>query len=173
MRRLLVLAAFAVAVLAHAAPELGGLTERSQANFRFLGMSIYNIRLWSAEPVTAERWAEQKLALELEYTRALKGSEIASRSLKEMRRQANVTDAQAKAWLTEMEAAFPDVKAGDRISGVLEPGAGAQFFVNGKPSRHVQDTEFAKLFFGIWLSPKTSEPALRDKLLGGGDASKR
>ena len=84
-----------------------------------------------------------------------------------MRRQADISDAQAAAWLAEMQAAFPDVKAGDRISGSHEPGVAAQFFVNGQPSRRVADATFARLFFGIWLSPQTSEPALRQQLLGG------
>ena len=43
----------------------------------------------------------------------------------------------------------------------------AQFLVNGKPTGEVRDTEFANLFFGIWLSPKTSEPKLRVALLAG------
>ena len=30
----------------------------------------------------------------------------------------------------------------------------------------MRDAEFARLFFGIWLSPRTSEPALREALLG-------
>ena len=29
----------------------------------------------------------------------------------------------------------------------------------------VADPEFARLFFGIWLSPNTSEPSLRQALL--------
>jgi hypothetical protein len=68
-----------------------------------------------------------------------------------------------------MQAAFPDVKAGDRISGSFEPEAAAQFFVNGQPRRRIADASFARLFFGIWLSPQTSEPGLRQQLLGGGD----
>jgi len=31
----------------------------------------------------------------------------------------------------------------------------------------VKDAEFARRFFGIWLAPSTSEPALRQTLLGG------
>lgn len=169
LHRRAVLAAFTLASLAEAgtSSELTGLTLRGQARFRYFGLRIYDIRLWSAEPLLPARWAEQPLALELEYARSLAGSEIARRSLKEMRRQADISDAQAAAWLAEMQAAFPDVKAGDRISGSLEPGAAAQFFVNGQPRRRVADARFAQLFFGIWLSPQTSEPALREQLLGG------
>lgn len=172
MQRRSALALAALAAFAHrayAAPELAGLTRRGQARFRFLGLHVYDIRLWSAAPVTAANWAEQPLTLEIEYARSLDGTEIAKRSLKEMRGQAALSDAQARAWLAEMQAAFPDVKAGDRLSGRFEPGAAAQFFVNGQPRRRVADADFARLFFGIWLSPQTSEPGLRQQLLGGGD----
>lgn len=169
MQRRLVLALIALGNVAHAAPELAGLTRRGQARFRFLGLHVYDIRLWSAMPVTAANWAQQPLTLEIEYARPLDGAEIAKRSLKEMRGQAAVSDAQARAWLAEMQAAFPDVKAGDRISGSFEPEAAAQFFVNGQPRRRIADATFARLFFGIWLSPQTSEPGLRQQLLGGGD----
>ena len=43
---------------------------------------------------------------------------------------------------------------------------GARFFVNGQLKGDVREPEFARFFFGIWLSPKTSEPTLRDALLG-------
>ena len=39
--------------------------------------------------------------------------------------------------------------------------------MNGKPTGEIRDAEFARLFFGIWLSPKTSEPELRAALLAG------
>lgn len=173
MQRRLILAAVALGSLAHAGADLAGRTLRGQARFRYFGLHVYDIRLWSAAPVGADRWADLPLTLELEYARTLAGAEIAKRSLTEMRRQAPISDAQAAAWLAEMQAAFPDVKAGDRISGTHEPGVAAQFFVNGQPRRRVADAAFAKLFFGIWLSPQTSEPALREQLLGPADGDKR
>ena len=90
-------------------------------------------------------------------------------SLAEMRRQASISEAQGQAWLKAMEAAFPDVKDGDRLTGRYEPGSGAQFFFNGQPRQRIDDAQFARLFFGIWLSPQTSEPALREQLLGSRD----
>jgi hypothetical protein len=84
-----------------------------------------------------------------------------------MRRSAVVNDAQEAKWLLEMQRVVPDVKTGDRILGIHKPGIGAEFWVNGKPVGEIQDAEFARLFFGIWLSPKTSEPQIRTLLLGG------
>jgi hypothetical protein len=43
-----------------------------------------------------------------------------------------------------------------------------RFFVNAKATGEMRDAELARLFFGIWLSPNTSEPQLRQTLLGLG-----
>jgi len=64
-----------------------------------------------------------------------------------------------------MRALFPDVKSGDRITGVNQPDTGAVFWINGRLLGEVRDPAFAKQFFGIWLSPQTSEPQLRRALL--------
>ena len=37
--------------------------------------------------------------------------------------------------------------------------------MQGRTVGEVADAEFARLFFGIWLSPRTSEPQLRQALL--------
>jgi hypothetical protein len=151
--------------LAHAASEFEPWARRGSATMRFLGLRIYEIELWAPAPVPPERWAELPLGLELRYQRALKGRDIAERSLREMRRQAAVSDGDAAAWLAQMQQAFPDVQAGDRLGGRHEPGVGVQFYVNGQAGRRIEDAQFARLFFGIWLSPQTSEPALRQALL--------
>jgi len=83
-----------------------------------------------------------------------------------MRRQRDISDDEAGRWLAAMMQVFPDVKEGDRITGLHVPGLGARFAVNGAVRGDVRDLEFARLFFGIWLSEKTSEPALRRALLG-------
>ena len=85
-----------------------------------------------------------------------------------MQRQAEIATDTGARWLDAMMRLFPDVRAGDRITGVHRPGTGARFFVNGRLQGELPDADFARLFFGIWLSPRTSEPALREALLGPG-----
>jgi len=41
-----------------------------------------------------------------------------------------------------------------------------RFFHNGALRSELRDTDFTRRFFGIWLSPQTSEPKLRQSLLG-------
>ena len=140
------------------------------AQMRYFGFLIYDIRLWVRETVDAGNWAGKTLALELLYARRLSGREIARRSLAEMRRQAEVAAPQAERWLSAMQTSFPDIRAGDRICGLHKPTSGAEFFVNGRAGHHIAEPEFSRLFFGIWLSPQSSEPGLREKLLDAAHA---
>ena len=128
---------------------------------------VYDARLWTQPGFEIARFSEQRLALELQYGRELLGALIAERSIEEMRRGAEITPAQQRAWLTAMQRCFPDVAEGDRMTGVQVPGAAARFFVNGDFAGEVRDAEFTRLFFGIWLAPSTSEPELRAALLAG------
>lgn len=134
---------------------------RGSATLTFLGLAVYEARLWTPVSFALERYAQQPFALELHYRRNLSGKLIAQRSLEEMQRQGDFDSTHSKAWLARMRELFPDVKSGDRITGFHFPGVGARFVVNGRPVGEVRDTQFAKLFFGIWLSPQTSEPGLR------------
>ena len=175
-RRLLIAAGLLPAGGTHArvapppevAAELPGARTQGEGQMRFFGLRVYDVRLWAGEPASATNWAALPLALELEYARELQGAAIAERSLKEMQRQAEIATDTGARWLDAMMRLFPDVRAGDRITGVHRPGTGARFFVNGRLQGELPDADFARLFFGIWLSPRTSEPALREALLGPG-----
>ena len=134
---------------------------------RFFGLHIYDARLWAPSRVQADVWASQALALELQYARALNGRLIAERSLEEMRRQGALDRDLAERWLQTMTATFPDVREGDRLTGIHRPGESARFFLNGGFKGEWRDADIARQFFGIWLAPQTSEPALRTALFGG------
>jgi hypothetical protein len=145
--------------------ELPDARWRGTGVLRFFGLHIYDLRLWSPAPLAGD-YPGQALALELVYARKLAGEKIASRSLDEMRRIGPFSDAQGASWLAAMTQLFPDVQAGDRLTGVQRPGQSARFFFNGQRRGEVLDADFSRLFFGIWLSPRTSEPKLRAQLLG-------
>ncbi len=158
------------AVPVEVAAALPGARMQGSARLRFLGLSVYEARLWSGPTSVTEDWAAAPLALEIEYARTLKGSAIAERSLAEMRRQGEIDAATGQRWLTTMAQLFPDVRQGDRLTAVNRPGVGLALFANGQPRGAVDEPAFARRFFGIWLARQTSEPALRSGLLGRQDA---
>jgi hypothetical protein len=134
---------------------------------RFFGLLVYDIRLWTSQPrIPDDDWARTPLALEIEYARALDGKLIAERSIEEMRRSGPLPAETETRWLRAMTDLLPDVKTGDRITGVQRPGTTTRFFYNGALRGEVRDAEFTRRFFGIWLAPATSEPKLRESLLG-------
>lgn len=151
---------------AEVSTALPGAALQGQGRLRYFGLHIYDASLWSSARITAGDALNAALALELRYARTLRGDLIAERSLEEMKRVGDVNEADGKRWLDAMKQLFPDVKAGDRITGVHRPGDGAAFFVNGRLAGVVRDAQFAQLFFAVWLSPRTSQPALRSELLG-------
>ena len=147
------------------AADLPGALWTGTARMRYFTFSIYDANLWVAPGFSARHYAQSAFGLQLSYLRSLDGHAIAQRSLVEMRRGASLTAAQEQRWLAAMQQAFPDVKAGDHITGLHQPGVGARFWFNGTARGTVPDPEFARLFFGIWLAESTSEPALRTALL--------
>lgn len=139
---------------------------QGQGQMRYFGLAVYSARLWAPNRVEAQAWWHSAFALELVYDRALDGAAIAERSLVEMQRQATLSNDQQTQWLAWMRQAFPDVQGGDRLSAVqVEHEPGLRFYYNGAPRQALADQEFARLFTGIWLSPRTSQPQLRQALL--------
>ena len=146
---------------------LGGVIPTAPVRLRVWGFEVYDARLWTPRGFRHTQAMQQAFALELQYLRKLEGSAIASRSIDEMRRMGSFTDAQAQAWLMAMREMFPNVSAGERITGINLPGEGTEFWVNGQRVGLVKDVNFARLFFGIWLDERTSEPKMRAQLLQG------
>lgn len=137
------------------------------ARFTFLGLAIYEARLWVSPGFRRSTLGDVALALELAYERSFTGADIARRSLEEMQRAGALDPALAQRWEASLRAVLPDVRSGDRILGVLRPGQGAEFYQDGRTLGRIDDPEFSRRFFGIWLGPSTSAPALRDALLAG------
>lgn len=157
-------------VLANPLPQelrqnLPGASLGGQARFTFLGFDLYQARLWAEPGFSIEQYDLHPFALELTYLRDFTGESIADRSVVEMRRQPGASEAQLDTWKRWMRNAFPNVRKGDRITGLHRPGEGAQFLVNGQPVGTLRDADFSRRFFGIWLSAQTSDSRLREILL--------
>lgn len=171
MKRIFAMVFSCIALAAAASPPLPelvqkdqpGLTLQSQSPFRFFGLKVYDIKLWAPE---ARYRTDQPHALELVYDMNLKGADIAKRSVTEMRGQGYGPEDKLARWGAELTRIFPDIKPGDTLIGVHMPGKEVRFYTRDKFIATVAEPEFAKAFFDIWLSEKTSEQGLRERLLG-------
>jgi hypothetical protein len=134
--------------------------------FKFFGLEIYHISLWSSPEWNPEKWNQHSFALSLLYSRNLSGEEIAKRSIAEIKKQMVLGDDTAQQWLSQLRVLIPTVKPGDRLTGVYQPSGGLVFWMGSKKLGDIKDPALAEAFMGIWLSTKTSEPKMRKKLLG-------
>ena len=144
---------------------LPAATLLGQGQMRFFGLRIYDARLWASPQFAAADFGAHPLALELTYHRTFTGAAIAQRSIDEIERQGELTPAQAQRWQKALVALLPDVQPGDRLTGLYQPGQGMRLWRDQQALGAIDDAELARRFFGIWLSPRTSEPGLRSALL--------
>lgn len=178
---LTLLALFAMAPAAEAQPaeapphirlEIPQVRLAGQDTFRWFGLSIYTAQLWVG-PQGYRTQAPQTagFALDLRYARSLYGKKIAESSIDEIRKLGLGTATQQQSWLEQMIRLFPDVREGNRITGIHLPGAGVRFYLDARVLGDIADTAFALAFFAIWLDPKTSAPSLRAALLANAMAT--
>jgi len=146
--------------LQRTAPELA---PRGGGAFRWLGFTVYDAYLWTAPAADP---LDGAFALDLHYHRDLPGPRIAERSTAEIAKLGYGNADERARWDAFMQRVFPDVRKGDRLTGLHLPGRGVRFFHNGRPIGESPDPAFARAFFAIWLDPRTSAPDFRRTLLG-------
>ncbi len=153
------------AALADWRDDLPGARPVGTGQFTWFGFEVYEARLWSRD---SSPTLDQPFALELTYRRELKRDALVETSLDEIRRLGgeSLDQKRLSRWAYEMREAFVDVAPGQSITGLYLPGRGCRFYVDGQLSREVEDPDFARAFFAIWLDPRTRKPELRRRLLG-------
>ena len=164
MKRLLMLALFFTAT-AQALPdalrnEATAWNRWGSGEMTWFGFSLYRATLW----VAGDSPDQSPSALQLDYRRDIPRERLVQTSLDEMRRL-GADEEQLTRWDADLRRVFPDVKEGDSIVGVHQPGRGARFFHQGRETGAVDDAEFARRFFAIWLDPASRSPSLRSALL--------
>ncbi len=139
-----------------------GLAVRGGGLMTFFGIAVYDGWYWAA----AQGWPHGDYALDLVYHRDLEGNKIAQRSVDEITQLDYGTPEQRATWGKLMAGLFPDVRKGDRLTGVHAARGTVRYFHNGRFIGAIEDPGFAQAFFGIWLDPKSSRADFRQKLLG-------
>jgi hypothetical protein len=150
-----------------ASPYVRELIPAAQAvgagRFTFFGFHAYDAALFAE----GGRYAPgTPFALELTYARSFKGRAIADRSMIEIKKLGLASDADVGPWLKAMNEAFPDVREGDRLTGVSPAAGPARIFPTGRAVGELADERLKRAFFAIWLDPRTTAPELRAQLLG-------
>lgn len=151
---------------AELARELEKPVLAGSGRLRILGFPVYEARLWTTPQFQPERFGAHPFALEIRYARTISGSALADASLKQMQALEVMSGGLQTDWRQALTGAFPDVKPGDRLTGMHLPDKGLRLYFNGQLHKAIDDLLLSQSFFAIWLSPATQEPRLRAQLLG-------
>ncbi|WP_299815141.1 chalcone isomerase family protein [uncultured Roseibium sp.] len=131
----------------------------------FLGFKVFDAELYAPQGSYSR---SGPYALKLTYLRNFKGKAIADRSAEEIRKQGGTPPDKLSSWTRQMTAIFPDVSAGQSITGVRTSQGSTDFYQGKRKLGTIADPDFTRSFFDIWLGGQTRNPQLRAKLVGSG-----
>jgi hypothetical protein len=156
----------AVAAPAEISDVIHADTPFGQGPYRFLLVTAYTAQLWT----DASHWSvDVPFALTLDYKMHFSTDEMVSRTREEMKHvDPGLSDDAISAYAERLKQAFPPVGPGDRITALNVPGAPTRFYRDGVLTATIDDPKMNADFFGIWLSPRSSAPALRAALVRTG-----
>ena len=140
-----------------------GLALVGEARMKVLLWKIYDARLYAPNGTWSK---EAPYALSLTYLMDLEGERIAERSVQEMRKQGLSDEVTLARWYELLAEIIPNVREQNEIVGLANGKGATQFYLDGEEIGSIPEPAFTEAFFAIWLGEGSSEPELRDQLLG-------
>ena len=119
---------------------------------------------------------EQALAnvpkrLEISYLVAIRGEDFDKGAAPVLRRNLPTGELdRLQERLDRLNAAYRDVKPGDRYALSYDPARGTELSLNGTPLVTIEGADFAAAYFGVWLGQEPIDADLKKTLLKGPDA---
>lgn len=149
-----------------AASQFTQARRMGDATMRWFGLKLYDAQLWSEKSPQQFNFKTDRHLLELTYDKSFDGDKIAEKSREEIENQGVGTPAQLQAWQKKLTEIMPNVQKNTRLAALYLPGKGMQLYRDGQLHAELNDPELASAFMGIWLDTRTSEPKLRERLIG-------
>jgi hypothetical protein len=152
-------------VPAYAATQLNQARKMGDATLRWFGLKVYDISLYSDKTPQGFNYRSDRYLLELKYDKSLDGPKIAEKS-RELIESQGEGKGQLDQWQKKLTDIIPDVQKNTRLAALHLPGKGMLLYRDGQQIAELTDADLATAFMGIWLDTRTTEPYLREKLLG-------
>lgn len=134
------------------------------SDMSWMVFKLYNITLLTQDGNYSADTLPQ--ALEIRYYRDIDKKDLV-KATGEQWEGLGITRQQRDQWLPELLAIWPDIKENDILRFEVDASGNNQFLYNGNPIGGVEGKSFSQAFLDIWLSPDTSRPKLRKKLISG------
>lgn len=132
-------------------------------------IKVYVAALYLPEGVKAEEvLSDAPKRLEISYLVSIKGPDFDKGAAPVLERNQSPAElAKIQGRIDLINAAYKDVKSGDRYSLTYLPGQGTELALNGTPLIVIEGADFAAAYFGIWLGREPIDKKLKRDLLKG------
>ena len=134
------------------------------SDMRWTFFKLYNVTLLTDDGQYDSGQFPQ--ALEIVYYRNINKEDLLKATADQWQKL-GVPDNKITPWLSTLDGLWPDIRQNDSLRIEVDANGDNLFLHNGQPIGGIEDREFSNSFLAIWLSPDTSRPAIRKKLIGG------
>ena len=140
---------------------------RGVAKKRYLIFDLYTAALYTNASTSDEVLADVPKKLVFRYLRSIDGADIIEAAQTILARNPNVNLSSIQSRLDQANSYYrAGVNEGDVYELEYRPGVGSTIRYGGKELGTIPGLDFAKAYFGIWLSNYSLSDQLRDALLG-------
>lgn len=132
-----------------------------------LFFKAYATALYMPAEVSPTRWRDDVAkSLEIEYFWDIEAAKFGPAGDAVLARMYDDTAlAPIRERLALLNAAYVDVRKGDRYRLAYVPGNGTTLLHNDRPLITIEGADFAAIYFAIWLGDEPVDAGLRDELL--------
>jgi len=150
--------------------EING--ELNKSNFKRVGAAKFSVLFWdiyqSTLLTTSGKYPlndkQEQLLFEINYLKDISSDELVKRTAEQWQHIGIAVD-RYQTFIPKLKRLWPDISKGDTLSLVIKNQHSA-FYFNQQYIGSITDASFGQHFINIWLAKNTSQPELREKLLG-------
>ncbi len=134
---------------------------------KFVQLKVFACGLYlPAEAPSTDALTDISKRLEVVYLLSIPGSELQNATTTGIKMNtSSVEFNQLKKRIDQMNAYYPNVKNGDRITVTYVKGKGSEVRYNDVYKGTIAGADFAKAFFAIWIGQKPVDERLKKSLL--------
>jgi hypothetical protein len=135
-----------------------------QTTFTVLFWDIYTSQLLTSSGKYPLIDSKDDLLFDINYLTSIKSEDLIKRTIEQWQ-HLGIPEDKYQIYLPLLKNMWPDIQEGDNLSILIHQGRSI-FYFNKQYLGVIDDLRFGEIFLAIWLSEKTSQPSLRNELLG-------
>ena len=135
-----------------------------ESTFSLLFWDLYKSKLMTTTgdyPISIEN---EKLIFHIEYLADIKSQDLIERTIEQWQ-HIGLKESEYLKYVKTLESIWPNIVEGDSLALLMQTQKSV-FYYNDEYLATIEDPNFGQIFIDIWLSKSTSQPSLREELLG-------